>query len=126
MQAAKGHLQTAKTDVSGISADKNGISTDRKAENPIIYRFSADRNGDRGGEGAINLYQEPAWRPLPNRIEISAKFKRGRPEILKPLQSSAALDAEKGRTWAAIHATAPLKMQVYRDNLPKSAQIGNL
>jgi len=51
LQAAKGHLQTAKTDVSGISADKNGISTDRKAENPIIYRFSADRNGDRGGEG---------------------------------------------------------------------------
>ena len=45
---------------------------------------------------------------------------------MKPLQSSAALDAEKGRAWAAVHAAAPLKMQDDRDNLPKSAQIGNL
>lgn len=51
LQTAKGHLQAANTDNNGISADINGISTDRKAEIPIIYRFSADRNGDRGPEG---------------------------------------------------------------------------
>ena len=58
LQTAKGHLQAANTDnngisadINGISTDINGISTDRKAGNPIIYRFSADRNGDRGPEG---------------------------------------------------------------------------
>lgn len=51
LQTAKGHLQAANTDNNGISADINDISTDRKAEKPIIYRFSADRNGDRGPEG---------------------------------------------------------------------------
>lgn len=44
LQTAKGHLQAANT-------DNNDISTDRKAEKPIIYWFSADINGDRGPEG---------------------------------------------------------------------------